>query len=476
LFTFQEEVSEDALSSIKDRELIPVKQSERIPGRWCGEVEVPRLSMRGQLVLNVLWFALNAQSAALLPIVIPAQIVLFISSSQVGSAQQVYFLSWLLIGASIISLFMPPIIGTLSDQTPSGFGRRRPYIVIGGLLVVLSTPLLVDAGSKVIFLVGLSLLLVGKNILTPAYQSLVPDRVPGEQRGEAAGYIGTMTLLGNVVGLGLAAWLLGGMSLHANNMSVIRSNAGIYYAVTAFLVLVGTLVTALGVHETPMFRHQRAFARKRIKTLLEFTYQFQCDWIDPWRNANFTIVFLTRASLMLGLSLFITYIEYYFAQVQHIANFVQVTGMVAILALGGAVVSGLASGILSDRFKRRVPVVCVATLCMSLAALAFVIFPGHLMTWLWPLGVLFGLGYGAYTSVDWALSIDVLPSLEKAGKDLGVWNASTALPAVVAPLLGSLVINVAAGAEQTVLGYQMVFGMAALFFLLAAVGIVFVKK
>ena len=462
--------------SIKDNESIPLKHTERLPGRWRGEVGVPRLSMRGQLVLNVLWFALNAQSAALLPIVIPAQIVLFISSGQVGSEQQVYFLSWLLIGASIISLFMPPIIGTLSDQTPGGFGRRRPYIVLGGLLVMLSTPLLIDAGSMLIFLVGLSLLLVGKNILTPAYQSLVPDRVPGEQRGEAAGYVGAMTLLGNVVGLGLAAWLLGGMGLHANNMSVIRSNAGIYYAVTAFLVLVGTLVTVLGVQEIPLLRHRRAFARKRVKTLLEFAYQFQSDWIDPWRNANFTIVFLTRASLMLGLSLFITYIEYYFAQVQHIANFVQVTGIVSILALVGAVVSGLASGILSDRFKRRAPVVCVATLCMSLAALAFVIFPGHLKTWLWPLGVLFGLGYGAYTSVDWALSIDVLPSLEKVGKDLGVWNASTALPAVAAPLLGSLVISFAAGAGQIVLGYRMVFAMVALFFLLAAVGIVFVKR
>src|SRR5260370_15547519 len=187
-----------------------VKHRERVPGTWCGEVEVPRLSMRGQLVLNVLWFALNAQSAALLPIVIPAQIVLFISSSQVGSAQQVYYLSWLLIGASIISLFMPPIIGTLSDQTPGGFGRRRPYIVIGGLLVVLSTPLLMDAGSMVIFLVGLLLLLVGKNILTPAYQSLVPDRVPGQQRGEPAGYIGTIALRAHVVRLGLTAWLPGG--------------------------------------------------------------------------------------------------------------------------------------------------------------------------------------------------------------------------------------------------------------------------
>src|SRR5579859_7759317 len=224
-----------------------VQDKQDVLHGWSGEVKISRLTFRGQLVLNLLWFALNAQSAALLPIVIPAQIALFITSNHVGSVQQVLFLSWLMVGAAVISLFLPPLVGTLSDRTSSSFGRRRPYIVIGGLLVMLSTPLLVSSGNIVIFVSGLALLLLGKNILTPAYQSLVPDRVPGEQRGEAAGYIGTMTLLGNVVGLGLAAWLLGGMSLRANNMSVIRSNAGIYYAVTAFLVLVGTLVTALCV-------------------------------------------------------------------------------------------------------------------------------------------------------------------------------------------------------------------------------------
>jgi len=168
-------------------------------------VKVARLSVRKQLTLNVLWFGLNAQSAALLPIVIPTQIVLFISSSQVGSAQQVLFLSWLMVAASVISLFMPPAIGTLSDRTCGGFGRRRPYIAIGGLLLLMSTPLLVDSSSMVIFLVGLSLLLIGKNVLTPAYQSLVPDHVSKEQRGETAGYVGGMTILGNVARLGLAA-------------------------------------------------------------------------------------------------------------------------------------------------------------------------------------------------------------------------------------------------------------------------------
>jgi len=453
-----------------------VKEREFVASEFSSVVKTSRISLRGQLVLNTLWFGLNAQSSALLAIVIPTQIVLFVSSNQVGSVQQVLLLSWLMVAASIITLFMPPLIGALSDQTTSNFGRRRPYIVIGGLLLVLSTPLLANSGSMAIFVSGLGLLLVGKNILIPAYQSLMPDRVPVEQRGVTAGFVGGMTILGNVVGLGLAAWLLGGINQHAYSLGMIRSHAGIYYIVTAFLVLVGVLVTVFGVHEIPLLIQGHELISKREKTLFELAQRYMEDWTEPWRSYNFRMVFLTRASLMLGLMLFMTFIEYYFARVQQIANFVLVTGIVAMLALGGAVVSGLVSGILSDRFKRRSPVVCAATLCMSLASLAFVIFPNNLINWLWLLGVLFGLGYGAYTSVSWALSIDVLPSLANAGKDLGVWNASTTLPTLIAPLLGSVIINIAAGAGQTAVGYRLVFGAAALFFFLAAVGMLFVKK
>jgi MFS family permease len=441
---------------------------------WSEEVKIPRLTFRSQLVLNLLWFALNAQSAALLPIVIPAQIALFITSSHIGSVQQALFLSWLMIGAAIVSLFLPPLVGTLSDRTSGGFGRRRPYIVIGGLLVMVSTPLLVNAGSMAIFVAGLALLLLGKNILAPAYQSLMPDRVPGEQRGAAAGYVGGMTILGNVVGLALAAFLLGRVNQHSFSIGMIRANAGIYYAVTAFLLLVCIVVTVCGVRENRWLKVTQEVRRRR--GLFELALRHLYEWVAPWRHFNFTMVFLTRASLMLGLSLFMAYIEYFFANVQHIANFIEVTGIVALLALGGAVVSGLVFGFLSDRVKRRAPVVSAATVCMALAALTFVVFPNNLMSLLWPLGVLFGLGYGAYTSVGWALSIDVLPSMEKAGKDLGVWNASTTLPAILAPVLGSLIISAVAGNGHQLLGYQLVFGVAALFFVLAAIGMLFVKK
>jgi MFS family permease len=435
-------------------------------------VKVPRLSHTKQLILNLLWFPLNAEVAALLTIVIPTQILLFVPSSQLGSAEQATVLSWLVVAGSIVSLLIPPFIGVLSDRTRGKLGRRRPYLLAGGLLLVASTPLLVIASTIVEFLAGLALLQVGINIINSAYQSLVPDLVPKEQRGMASGYVGGLTILGSVASLGLAAYLLGGVNQQAFNADMVRHNAGIYYIVTTTLMAIGILITVLAVQEIPYSRTAPSFERER--TIVGFIWWLVHHWVEPWRTYNFTIVFLTRSAIMLGLAMFMTYVEYYFARVQNVTNFVATTALIAILALGGGVISGILSGVLSDRMKRRAPVVCVATLCMGAASFAFVVAPGNLGFWLWPLGVLFGLGYGAFSSVDWALTIDALPSLKEAGKLLGLWNASTTLPAIIAPLLGGSIISIASG--SIALGYRLVFTCATVFLIIAAIGILFVRE
>src|SRR5216684_8561378 len=115
------------------------------------KVPLPRLTIRDQLVLSVFWLSLNAQSAAIFPIVIPLQILLFLPPGQVGNVQQAVLLGWISTVGAIVSLIMPPLFGMMSDRSTSIYGRRRPYIVAGTILLVLSALLLAVAGNVAIF-------------------------------------------------------------------------------------------------------------------------------------------------------------------------------------------------------------------------------------------------------------------------------------------------------------------------------------
>lgn len=425
-----------------------------------------RLNVRDQLVLSTFWFSLNAQSAALFPIVIPLQILLFLPPGQVGNAQQALLLGWISAVGAVVSLIMPPVFGMMSDNTRGSWGRRRPYIAAGTLLLILSALLLAVAGSIAIFVLALIINQVGSNAANASYQALLPDLVPREQRGEASGYMGLMTILGNIGSLGLAAWLLGQVSLTSTGASVIRHGAALFYVLTGIALLVGVLITVIGIHEIPLGPITSEPSRKKESALLRFRRWFVSNWVAPWREYNFRLIFLTRFAVMMGLTLFMTFIEYYFANVAHQTNFVQATAFVALLALLGAICSAFLLGIFSDRV-RRAPLVCISTLLMATASFAFVIAPGSFPLWI--LGILFGIGYGAYTSVDWALAIDAMPQLSTVGKDFALWGSSTNLSSILAPAIGSLIIYFVSFYAATALGYRLVFAVATLFLIYGAI-------
>lgn len=438
------------------------------------------LSRRELFGISFLWFALNFQFAALLPIVIPAQILLFVAPGTTGNAQQALFLGGLAALGAITVVVLQPLIGALSDRTSSRLGRRRPYVLVGGVVMLAGLALLAATRELALYVAGLFLVVVANTVSGTAYQGLVPDRVPAQQRGVASGYMGVMTILGTVGSLAVASLLVGKSSHGQSPAAAIAQGASLFYLLAALILIVGVVVTILGVREIP-HPHLPAAA---VSAVLHPNSHIASEtssprqrlarlWLAPWRHANFTWLFLTRGSVMLGLALFMTYIEYYFARVEHLTNFIQVTALNAVLALAGAICSTLVLGIISDR-TRRVPIVFVATACMALAALTFVVAPDHIP--LWPLGILFGLGYGAYMSVDAALAIDALPSQRDAGKDLGIWSTASTLPAVIAPLLGSGIIFIADRFGQTVLGYRGVFGFATLFLILGAVFVLKIRE
>src|SRR5258708_19272725 len=122
------------------------------------KVPLPRVNVRDQLGLRVFWLSLKAQSAALFPIVNPLQILLFLPPGQIGNVQQAVLLGWISTVGAIVSLVMPPLFGMASDRSTSRFGRRRPYIFAGTLLLILGSFLLAAAGHVLILLLSIIVL------------------------------------------------------------------------------------------------------------------------------------------------------------------------------------------------------------------------------------------------------------------------------------------------------------------------------
>jgi MFS family permease len=327
-----------------------------------------------------------------------------------------------------------------------------------------------------LYITGLFVVVVANTISGTACQGLVPDCVPAHQRGTASGFVGLMTLLGTVGSLAVASVLLGQSSNGGSITSGIAHGAALYYLVAACVLVVFATIPLLAIKENALARRNGRGEGRAAEAAPTCTRRVALArlWLHPWRHANFTWVFLTRGFVMLGLALFMTYIEYYFARVAHVSSFVQATAVIAILSLTGAVASTLLVGVLSDRIGRRAPIVCVSSAFMAAAALVFVVAPGQIP--LWPLGVVFGLGYGAYMSVDVALAIDALPTQQNAGKDLGIWSMASTLPGVIAPMLGSVVILGASSVGQTALGYRGVFALATLFLILGAALVLKVRE
>ncbi|HKT84379.1 MAG TPA: MFS transporter, partial [Solirubrobacterales bacterium] len=166
-------------------------------------------------------------------------------------------------------------------------------------------------------------------------------------------------------------------------------------------------------------------------------------------------------------------IEYYLARVAHVTDFVGATAAVALLALLTAVVSAFALGALSDRWG-RVRLAAGASGVMAVAAVWFQFLSPT--TPLWPLALLFGVGYGAYMSVDWALAVDALPSRLSAGRDLGIWSLASTVPGIAAPALGGGVVTLFASFSSVSAGYQAVFALAAALFAAGAVAVLMVPE
>jgi MFS family permease len=135
-------------------------------------------------------------------------------------------------------------------------------------------------------------------------------------------------------------------------------------------------------------------------------------------------------------------------------------------------------GAISDRIGRRKPLVYWAGALQAAAASVILFSLVRSPLALYAVGILFGIGYGMYYAVDWALATDVLPDRQgAAGRDMAIWHVSLTLPQVIAPAISAALLSYLNDSHHTVLGmsggnglgFRVVFGSSALWFLLGTV-------
>lgn len=431
--------------------------------------EGTRLSTSRHLAIAGFWLATNAHWGALLVVMLPAEI------AKMVPGYRAYALGLFTAIGAILAILIPLLVGPISDRCRARIGRRRPYMIWGTVINIIglaimalvvmspaSAPIKADAGSSpvwmlllsspgfLLFLFGYLVVQFGNNVATAAYMGVLPDVVPSDQRGVASGWYAVMCQVGTLVGAVGVGLALGKASAFAQ-----------YGFIVILFLIVGPL-SMLG------FTEGRLTGPVPKLRLIPYIKSL---WINPKREPDFFWVWVTRFLVMLGFYAVEPFINYYLRDVIHSQNASRDSGVLIGLILVAASISSYAGGVISDRIGRK-KVVYFATGLMAVFVIAFAFCTTFLSTLV--VGSMFGLGFGAYSSVDWALGTDVLPDLDHAAKHMAVWHVSMTLPQSLAPpvtgaIIGAFVASSQNGAvSYSRTGYTIVFCVCAVLFALGA--------
>ena len=512
----------------------------------AGVASTQRMRSLGELIaISIFWFALNFHWGALLQLLIPSQVIgllLQAAPGQTFAARAAWVTSdraalgqALVLGPGlIVALLANPFFGILSDRTTARFGRRRPYILIAGIINVLGLGLMafvpqlfgsqgvgsVFAPGMVALMVTLVIVQFANNAAAAPFHALLPDMVPERQRGKASGIMGLAYWLGTISGF-IVPFLLGfnSKALLSGTQSLNDYNGrlALGYLITAAVILVSAVLTCLFVHEIPLAKDAVSAEARRdsrrtsgvlvvtvfavaavvavAAVIFRLPFGIQLDQnslpvvelvalvvasygavrafdFRPRRAPDFTWVLVTRMVVMIGVSIVQLFLLQYMLFVVKAANPQEASTIFLILLTITATLSTFFAGAASDRIGRKRMVYIAGTL-MAIVGAAFVIapyvLPGHILGLAYGAAAIFGLGFGAYVSVDWALVADVLPSEATFARDMGVWNIALTVPQVVATVVGSVLIGIGVALGSTTLGYTFLFVWFVIFCVLGTV-------
>ena len=397
--------------------------------------------------LSAFWFGNFFLWQPLTTVVIQNQIDAVVPKANQGTA--------IGLAVSIGGLFamtIPPIIGAISDRLNTPFGRRRPIMVGATLLTLPGLLVLATASTYPQIVIGYAWVQFFFNAAGAAFAGIIPDVVPAQDFGRASGFLATMVQLGSGAGL-FANTIFTGTHL----------DRWIYlaFAVVMVLTLIPTSLAASGEGSQPLPPRVHRPPRAAIH-----------EFFRPMLGGDFAWVIFTRFFVSAGITAVAYYLNNFFRDVVGVSDPGQFTSVWFLVVLVVAIPFGLAGGYFSDRLRKRKVFVFASGGFQAFVALIFIAFFPKAIPIVFVLGAAYGIGYGLYYAVDWALACDTLPDRASSAKDMGLFHIALTLPQFVVPFFAGPALD-HFNAVSPNLGYRVVFASA---IVLLAIGTVFVSR
>jgi MFS family permease len=367
-----------------------------------------RCSARLLLGISSFWLGLGLLLDGLTTLVLPFHVGAIVGNEHRGSV-----LGAITVAGLAAGMLVQPVAGAASDRLRSSW-RRRGTIGVGVAVTLVALAAFGASRSLVTVLLGYLAVQAAAAIAQAAQQGFIPDLVASEHRGKAAGWKGFMDVGGATLGFVVLGQLLGGRTVWPA-LGAIAAALVLTFLLTVWLVREPTQPPA----PPPAAAVLSAFR------------------IDYRRHAAFVRLVGSRFLFLLGTfavgRFFLFFIEDRLGlrggEAAPVAG--MLLGTLALLTAVSAPLAGWAA----DRVG-RLPLMWIGAAASAIGVLGLVASDsvGRILLF----GGLMAVGSAAFSTANWALTADVVPSTESA-RFLGLANAGTAGAAAAAGLFGPLV-------------------------------------
>lgn len=460
------------------------------------------------ITINIFYFALTARSQTLTPLILPLLVQQFMGNEVKGAAY-----GNLRLWALMIAVLVQGLVGMLSDHSTSRLGRRRPFILIGGLteiliflgIGVIAATLEGPTGYWVLF--GAYILsMLSSNTGHAAAQGLIPDIVPEEKHGLFSGVKAFFELPAPLIFVSFvitklvendnlwgAIFVLSGIVLAATLITMLAPEKPIkeppnkldWKPILRLLIMtvVFTLII-LGSGELVKFVNSAAqklpdtaalivtaamgVVGMGIAVVLGVWASIRISLGDKKNsdNQSFTWWVINRLAFLVGSTNLASFILYFLQE-----RFPELEGNAAagptamlVMFVGVAIlISSIPAGWLTDKFGRK-------SLCAFSGVLALVgtivVIASVGMTMLYIGGLMVGIAIGIFYSASWSIGTAMVPKAE-AGRYLGIQNLAGAGAGAIGAYIGGPIGDTA--------GFTVLMGIFGLLFLISTLALFGIK-